>query len=202
MPITLDGPASSALAARSRGVHWLIELDFTSGTLAYTTAPIDVTSGGVTYRGVSNLADVSSLSESEDSSDTKLTLGFTVVNQAVLAATLGIIESYRGRAARLYLQLFDDTFTPVGTKVLRWSGYMDKVAVNRTRSATSGGESLGRIELQCSRAGLARARNFKGLRLTNAQQQQRFPGDTGLRYVQTLLEQPSVWLSKRFLTQQ
>lgn len=198
MSITLDGPAGAALASSARGVHWLVELDFTSGTIRYTTAPVDVVAGGWTYTGLSSLVTVSNLSESEDSSNTKLTLGFSAVSTALLAASIGSVETYRGRSARLYLQLFDGTFTPVGTKVQRWSGYMDKVAVNRTRSATSGGDSVGRIELICSRAGLARARNFKGLRLTHAQQQQRFPGDMGLRYVQTLLEQPSVWLSKKF----
>lgn len=201
MTLTVDGPASAALASSARGVAWLIELDFAIGTQAYTTAPVDVTSGGVTYQGFSTLADVSGVSESEDSADTKVTLGFSVVSQAVLAATIGSVESYRGNPARLYLQMFDAGFAPVGAKIKRWSGYMDKVAVNRTRSSPSGGDSLGRIELQCSRAGLARARNFKGLRLTNAQQQHRHPGDTGLRYVQTLLEQPSVWLSKRFQQQ-
>lgn len=76
---------------------------------------------------------------------------------------------------------------------------MDKVQIpRRSPSPAAGGESQGRIEMLCSRAGLGRARNNLGLRMTHQQQLQRYPGDTFLRYVSTLVEQPSLWLSKRF----
>ena len=94
--------------------------------------------------------------------------------------------------------MFDDTFKPAGAPVLRWMGYMDKIPISRTASPPEGGPSSGRIELQCVRAGQARFRKEVGLRLTDAQQQQRFAGDLGLQYVQTLVETPSLWLSKRF----
>jgi hypothetical protein len=48
---------------------------------------------------------------------------------------------------------------------------------------------------------MSRARNTTGLRLTDAQQQQRYAGDVGLAFMQTLIEQPSLWLSKRFQQQ-
>ena len=63
----------------------------------------------------------------------------------MLAAVLGPASTYRGRAARLSLQLFDDTFAPVGDPVPRWSGYMEPVKV--TRKAATPEEFLAIVAL-------------------------------------------------------
>lgn len=202
MSLALDGTATARIAASVRGVAWLAELDFGTGTVYYTTAPVTVVAGGNTYLGLGDLATVSAVGESEDTSADKITLGFTLVSTAMLAATLADVGNYRGRRARLKLQLFDDTFQPAGAPVQRWAGFMDRVAVQRKPAdALAGGGATGRLNLECSRAGMARARNLPGLRLTDAQQQQRYPGDLGLQYMQTLIEQPALWLSKRFQQQ-
>ena len=198
MSLTLDGTASARISAQVRGVAWLVQLDFLPSTVYYTTAPQTFVIGGNTYLGLGDLAEVSAVGESENTGAEQVTLGFAIVNTSMLSATLGNVENYRGRAARLYLQLFDDAFQPAGAPVLRWAGTMQPAKVSRTPSDPDGGASTGRIELPCARAGMARARNPMGLRLSHAQQLQRYPGDLGLEYVQTLIEQPSLWLSKRF----
>jgi hypothetical protein len=194
MSLTLDGTASARIAATVRGVAWLVELQFTSGTLRYTTAPVDITALTYTWTG-GKAVDVSAVSESENANAETLTLGF-VVDTAVLSLTLGNVEHYRGKPAGLWLQLFDEQFQPAGAPIKRWSGVMDRVQISRERSQD--GPSTGRIELICSRSGMARSRNAEGLRLSHAQQLQRFAGDTGLQYVQTLVEKPTLWLSTRF----
>ena len=201
MSLTLDGTASARIAAPVRGVAWLVDLEFASGTVYYTTWPQTIVAGGNTYLGYGDVVDVSPVAESEDAAGDKLTLGFTIVNQAMLAATIGNVDNYRGRRARLWLQLVDDTFQPAGAPVKRWAGFMDRVSVERKPSPPEGGPSGGRIKLECSRAGMARARNTSSLRLTHTQQQQRYAGDRGLEYVQTLIEQPQQWLSVRFQQQ-
>ena len=198
MSITLDGTAAARIAASERGACWLVELEFVAGTVRYTTNSVDVTSGGVTYTAVGTFAEVQNLGESADSSADRLTFSLAIPNQAMLAAAIGDASTYRGRRARLYLQLLDDVFQPAGAKLLRWQGYMDKVQISRKPGGFKQPGGAGRISLVCSRAGMARARNALGLRLTDAQQQARYPGDTGLRYVRKLIEQPSLWLSKRF----
>jgi hypothetical protein len=159
---------------------------------------LPVVSGGNTYTALGTLVDVSSVQESADSSTDQLTISLSVTNTAIFAAAMGDPTTYRNRQARLSLQLFDDTHQPAGAAVLRWQGYMSKLQIPRTPAGTDGDGSSGKIEMVCTRAGMARARNAAGLRLTDAQQQSRFPGDTGLRYVRTLLEHPALWLSKRF----
>jgi len=198
MSLTLDGTATARAAAGVAGLHWLVELDFQPGTLYLTTWPQTLTIGGNDYVGLGNLLEISAVGESEDAAADRLTLALSVVNTAMLAAVMGPVTSYRNRAARLYGQFMDDTYQPAGARVQRWAGYMDKVEIPRTPSAPDGGPSSGRIKLQCVRAGQARFRNATGLRLTDAQQRQRFAGDLGLEYVAGLVEVPSLWLSKRF----
>ncbi len=180
------------------GVCWLVELQFTSGTVRCTTAPTPITALGATWVGLGQLLDVRDLTESQDAGTEQLTISLSVVDTAMLALALGNVEAYRGKPARLWLQLMGETFQPVGTPVLRWSGVMSRVEVPRQSPDMDGGSATGSIELQCSRAGLARSRNAQGLRLTNVQQLRDYPGDTGMRHVRALLEQPALWLSKRF----
>ena len=201
MSLTLDGTASARITAAVRGVSWLADLEFGTGTVYYTTAPIGIVANSHTYLGLGNLAEVSAIGESEDSNAEKIVLSFALVDPAMLAATLGDVGNYRGRRARLWLQLYDEQFQPAGAPVQRWGGFMDRVATERKPAPATGGAGTGRLRLECSRAGMARARNVTGLRLTDAQQQQRYPGDVGLAYMQTLIEQPSLWLSKRFQQQ-
>jgi hypothetical protein len=179
------------------GAHWLIELEFASGTVYATTAPVDVTTGGNTYTGLGAFVSVAQIVESEDAEPERLVIAVPVVNASMLALVLGDATTYRGRAARLHLQLFNSAFVPVAAPVARWAGYMEPVRV--TRNNASGNEAgSGTIEIACHRAGFARARHYQGLRLTHAQQQQRFAGDVGMQYMQGLIEAPALWLSKKF----
>jgi hypothetical protein len=173
-------------------------MDFGTGTIYYTNSPIQLSIGGNDYLAGYNLVGVSPLSESESNSAEKVTLSYSVVNQAMLASVLGNVDNYRGRAVRTYLQLMNERFQPDGAPVKRWAGYMDKVQITRESPGKDGGNVSGKIEMVCSRAGMARARNYQGRRLSNTQHQQRYPGDRGFEYLQNLIEQPTRWLSKKF----
>lgn len=197
MTISLDSGASTALASDARAPHWLVELDVTTGTAYYTTNALDITANGHTYIGLANLLDVSVVTETEDPNQQQVTLGFSIgQSQALLAAFVSSPESYRGRAVRLYQQFTDANHQPAGAPVQRFTGTMEPITIKRSRDKESGSMSA-RVEMPLSRTGLARSRNRLGLRLTNAQQQERFPGDRGLEYLQGLVEKPTLWLSKR-----
>lgn len=194
MSLIPDGTATARLAAPERGVAWLASLGFSNGTSYFTTAPIDVPYAGNTYLALGTFVEILNVQESADAGADQVVLKFSVTSAAMLAAALVDPVIYRGKPVLLSLQLFDAEFRPAGAPVDRWRGYMDRVQISRT----TGERVIGYVEIQCSRAGMARARRSEGLRLTDAQQQSRYPGDTGLRYVRTLLEKPSLWLSKRF----
>lgn len=163
-----------------------------------TTWPVTVDSGGFPYLAMGNLIEVVPFSESENTTTAKLVLRFSLVHASMLSLAIVDPDVYRGKPCRLALQLFNPDGKPEGAAIPRWSGYMDKMSVTREKGSGNGSDIGGKIELECSRGGLARARNYDGLRLTSAQQKQRFPGDLGLDYVPNLIEQPSLWLSKKF----
>jgi len=192
-------PQDSAVVV---GAHWLIEMQFTTGTVRRTTAPIDVVALGNTWAGTGGALEVGDMTESASGSTDKLQISLNIVDTAMIAASMGSVETYRGRPVLLYLQLLNEAFVPVGTPKLRWRGYMEPVQIERSaRPPGEDGQSSGRIVLPCSRAGLARSRNATGLRLTYAQQVARYSDDLGLRYVRQLIEKPALWLSKRFQQQ-
>jgi hypothetical protein len=193
---------TSQHTATVAGVAWLVELAFTTGTLRLTTAPQDLPALGYSWQGLGNLAAVGDVSESADTGAEQIELSLSLVSTAMLASTLGSVESYRGRRVRLWLQLLDGTFKPAGDPVLRWAGAMEPVRVERTGADITGtDEPTGRIVLPCSRAGMARARHAEGRRLTAAQIKRQWPAETGLNYVRSLIETPQLWLSKRFQQQ-
>lgn len=196
--LTFDATALALVASGHRGVAWLGELDFLGGTVRFTTWPYTVVLGGNTYTALGTFLEVQNVTESADTAADQITFSLAATNPAMFAAAMGDPTTYRGRQARLYLQLFADNHQPAGAMVQRWQGYMNRVQVPRKAAGEQGEGSSGRIDLLCTRAGMARARNADGLRLTDQQQQVRFPGDTGLRYVRTLIEHPSLWLSVAF----
>lgn len=199
MSETLDTAAADQATRAVSTLQWLIQADFTVGTQYWTTWPVNVTIDGNTYIGAgAGALGVAPLNEGEASSFEVLKIRLNVVNAALIAAAMADPAGYRDKPIRLYGQFFDSTFQPRGAKMHRWTGRMDKVAINRKASVVAGGPAEGSIELQCTRAGMARARLSQGLRLTNAQHRTRFPDDKGLERIQQLLEKPVPWLSIAF----
>lgn len=198
--IAWDGSQSTQLATKVAGAHWLVELVFDSptGTQRFTTAPVNVTVGADTYIGLGANLSVQPVRESEAASAERVIVALSLVDTSILGATLGSVSSYRDRLARLRLVLLSETFAPVGTAKLRFTGRMEPIRIVRRRPAEGTGGGHGRLELPLSRAGMARARNYHGLRATHAQQQLLYPGDLGRAYLQDLLEKPALWLSRRF----
>jgi hypothetical protein len=191
-------PGTSQHTAAVAGTAWLVEMEFTTGTQRVTTAPVTIVEGGRTWTALGTLGAVSPVIESEEVNGDQITLSLSIVDRAMVAAALGNVESYRGRRVTLYLQLLDEKFQPVGTRVQRWSGLMEKVSIKRKTGGSGTNASTGSIDMLCSRRSLSRMRNEKGLRLTPEQWALKYPGETGLRYIRTLIEKPTLWLSKDF----
>jgi hypothetical protein len=195
MALSLGTAADAQIATRVYGAQWLIELNFSTGTQRLTTAAIDVTSGGHTWRSAPQIA-VQSVNETEAIDGQRVVLAAVLADSDSLAVFLGDSSVYRARTMRLWLQVLSDAFVPVGSPVSRGVWRMEPIRILRQRA--DDGRNTSRIELPCSRSGLARARLAVGLRSTHQQQQIAYPGDLGLQYRQSLIEKPALWLSRRF----
>ncbi len=174
---------------------YLVDMHFAGGVLRLCTLPLNVTVDGLPYTGVGNFLRIDPISTSEDGRAEKIKLSLGITNEAVLALVMGPATAYRGRRAVISLQLFTSEFKTRGQRQIEWQGFMEPVRIPRQGGQ---GGTKGRIEMPCTRIGLARSRATLGLRVTDAQQQQRYPGDLFCQYIQSLVEQPYTWLSKRF----
>lgn len=198
--LTLDGTASARAAASVRGKPLCIDLNFSTGMLRVTNWNEVLTIGGNNYTPLGSLLQVSGLEESENSRPNNLTLSIPVMRSDMLAACTGPSTVYRGRSVVIYAMFIDDTYRPAGAAVERWRGQMSGVGIDRKpkKLESIGQTSMGTISLTCVRNGGDRVRSGEGLRLTDAQQKSRYPGDRGLEYMQGLIENPTLWLSKKF----
>lgn len=193
-----DAPAAAQIATGVYGVVMLVELEFDSGTIYLSTHNEVLTIDGHAFTPLGGVLRIGTIKEKAGTGAEQLPISIPS-DPAYVALALGGVEGYRGRPARVYLQLLGETYQPVGARKLRFTGRMEPVSI--PREPAKDGSSSGRIEMKLTREGLARSRKRDGARLTDAQQQAKYPGDTGLRYMRTLIEKPSLWLSIAFQKQ-
>jgi hypothetical protein len=197
--LTLDSGSNTQIASDARGIPLLIELDFTTGTLYYTTWGDNITTAGHTYIGIGDLVGIQGLSESDDFAARSLTFVLSGANSAIIAAATGASNTYRRKRARIYAIVTNGTYQAAGARVQRWEGYMDQVSIERSDPATVTDDmGSAKVMLKCTRAGVPMSRRSVGLRSTHQQQISVYPTDRGLEYQQGLVEVPVMWLSKRF----
>jgi len=191
MTITTNSGFDTAAASTVVGVIELIELDFAQGTLYLTTWPVDIVIGTQTYTGVGDIGSVGQMRESEDGQTQTLPITLSQVKSANLSLALGNVSNYQGRGARVRLALSDANGVIQGTPVLRFSGFMDTVSIKRNGP-------VGEITLECATGGYDLRRNPLGLRMNDVQHQSRKPGELGFQYIQTLISNQQLWMSKAF----
>lgn len=199
--MTFDATAQAALDSTRRSVVWLCDMEFSTVTQRFCTWTSKLNVDGNDYLAIpGNLVEISQILESEDTKPDRLTVAFSVVNSAMRAACIGPPSVYRNRPLKIYFQVLDGNGKKQGAKELRWQGKMVDVKIPQTAGRLLD-NGFGRVEVHCLRSGMAGLRNYEGLRLTNAQQQERFPGDLGLEYMDQLIEKPEPWLTIDFQRQ-
>ena len=191
MTITTNAGFDATVALPALGVIELVELDFAGGTLYLTTWPVDLTIGSTVYKGVGSVGSIGQMKESEDGQTQTLPIVLSQVNAANLSLGLGNVSGYQGRGARVYLVVTDGNLVLQGSPVLRFSGFMDKVSIKRDND-------VGTITLECSTGGYDVRKNPAGLRMNDIQHQARVTGELGFAYVQNLISNPQIWLSRAF----
>jgi len=184
---------NAELAKPVTRVVYFVEFQFASGTSRLSTANIPITWGGYEWAGVGTLGSIGAVEESDGLESRPLNFTINAAQPAWLALAVGAVEEYRGRAAKMYMCPLNESFQMVGTPEKCWSGVMDSLSVGVN-------DDSGTITLRCetSAYGLKRRPTF---RLNAAQHKKKYPTDTGLDYLNDLISNPAVWLSKKFQQQ-
>lgn len=187
---------AAQLASPHAGVLYLVEMIFSTATYRFTNWTHTLAWGGNDWLGFGTILGINQVSESESLQWPALDITLNIANQAQLALALGNVATYRHRPVNLYFAVLDDELRAVGDPELCWAGHMDQV-----RLKTGDGErDTGLVSMRCEIPGKD-GRGPQSLRLNNAQQQARYPGDTGLSRIEALNGKPVTWLSTRFQRQ-
>lgn len=173
---------------------YFAELFFRSATVRVSSLNITVPWNGHDWMGLGSIGDISPINEAQGTASEAMTFSISLPQTDWLALAAGPVEEYRGRDAKLYFCPLDENFRLVDTPEICWLGTMD------TMSPGISGErdkATGSIKLKCetSAYGLKRP---SALRLNAAQQKQKYPADTSLDRLCTLIGKQTRWLTVRF----
>jgi hypothetical protein len=188
--VSLSAPQQTELQKAVTRAVYFVQLEFASSTQYLCTANITLTWGGHDWLGFGTVGGISPIEESEGVESRALTFTLNVAQQSVLALAVGSVEEYRGRVAKMYFCPLDESFQLVGTPQLCWRGIMDLMAIG-----VDGEE--GKITLKCETSAYS-LKKQPNLRLNAAQHKKRYPNDTGFDYLNDLIANPAVWLTKAF----
>lgn len=190
--MTISAPQQTALEQPSVSVAYFVEFQFASATLRVNTANQVMTWGGYDWIGLGSMGTISSVEESEGLEPKSMTFTLNAAQQSILAIGVGTVENYRGLPVKMYFCPLNTDFTLLGTPELCWRGIMDQMGVGIN------GED-GSIALKCETSAYGLKRR-QILRMNAAQQKLKHPTDTGFDYLNSLISQPALWLSRRFQT--
>ena len=157
--------------------------DFSGGIVRVWTGLGDLSWGGNTYTGLGDLVGVSPVQESNEIRANGLQFTLNGIPSAQVTRILS--ESYRGRAAKLWLALFDSTPAIIADPLLLFSGRMDQARLQDT------GETATIVITAESR--LVDLQRSRERRRTDEDQKSLFSGDRGLEYIAGLQDKQITW---------
>jgi hypothetical protein len=155
---SLVGTAVAALADFETAD--LIELQFGSGTLRWTTASVDIAWGGFTWTAVGGALVVGDPQESSDDNAAGVSLNFSATDGTVMSALLG--QTYLGRTARIYRASIQQSNGAIDAALI-FEGYMnDAFTIRDERDPVTGAGSVEVETRLTARTGdLARQNGFR-----------------------------------------
>lgn len=164
-----------------------VKMEFDGGNVCLHSRIGSVSWGGDTYTGVGTLGNVSPAAEVSDLSSSQINLTLSGLPLDILSALFN--EQYQGRLATVFLgYLNETTLVLVDTPAIVYKGLMDThdIEQGETFSITlSVGSRFAAWDKPITR------------RYNNATQQARFPGDTGLQYIEQTTNKTIIWGAKQ-----
>lgn len=174
----------AVLSAGAVRVAFLVEFGFTSQTMRLWNGEYALTSGGETWMPMKGHGKIDGLSvgSGETAANVEFTLsGVPDAELNLLALALEETPEANQRSVRVYLQLFDADWQPVGVPLGIWWGVLQPPRVQRSPQSEIDG-SMQSISITAENAFFNRARPPAG-RYTDRDQQKRSDGDTFFQFM-------------------
>lgn len=160
-----------------------VEIHFSDGILRFWTGYGEITADGQTWDGAGHVLGISEATEAADLSAEGMTVTLSGLDDSVLSAILN--ENYKLRPLSIYVGALDANDEPVSALYQTFNGRIDTINIQEA------GESVTlSINAESRLIDLNRPRTRK---LTDAEQQSRYPGDTSLAQVALLADRQLDW---------
>lgn len=124
MTRTLTSAMQTAIKAQTGEFAYLLDMEFSGGTVRFTTAAADIDWGGNTYVALGGLLQIEAVEETSDFAAQSVLLRITGVNTQVIDILLS--EGYIGRLATVRLAHFESDGTVTSDPLVVWLGYMNE----------------------------------------------------------------------------
>lgn len=191
---------SAGSVARANHMAWVNLLEVLLQPAGGAVTPIrlatgfyDISWSGYTWLGSGFLLGFESPKESLSPESSGLKVRLSGVPQSLRSAALDAQYAYPGRPIRLYKAILSGTYSVVDTPDLVFAGFVD-----RMRLVDRADQTEGTCEIEITgETKYARMRTPQERRMSDEQQQQIYPGDTGLRHMVALREDTSIAFGTR-----
>ena len=179
----LTPAVQSAVAAEVGAFTLAFEILFDSGPMRVVAGPSDVSIGGNAFTAIGSLVGMSAVQEGRELRSYGVTLQLAGVPRSAVSIALG--EPFQNRQCTIWaVPLNPDSWVVLANPVVIFKGRIDQMNITLGETATV------KVSLRDQLRDWERARVR---RFTDQDQQARFPGDTGLRWVTSTVERQLVW---------
>jgi hypothetical protein len=182
---TLDGDLLAALQAANVSMFVLLELDFVGGRVYLCDLAFDVPWDGHTYQAAQGIGTIEPITET-DAEARGITFTLSAVGSAAIGAALS--EEIQGREALIRLAIVDGTTLRVDPNV--WQGSMDLMTVEN-----DGDQPVIRVSAEHQ---MIAWQQPSGALYSDAEQQDRHPGDLFFQYAAQVADATIVWPAASF----
>jgi hypothetical protein len=193
--IGMTAAETALLASGAMAEAGLVEIQFSTGVQRLAMWPINIDSGGFTWRGIGDVVRIPATKHAADSAGDSVTLEVTAASAALVALCSGPSYTWRGKRVQFLTQFMTANFEQVGVPRPFWTGVM--VGIGGRAEPGQDGTVNAVLSIDLAPLGMSRARTAEGIRWTAAQHRSRYPADAGLDGLAAMLEQTS-WLSREY----
>jgi len=182
MSRSLSGGVIAEIGAQVLRPCLLIKLEFDGGDVCVNSTDRLINWGGDDYMGAGNVGRVGEIMETAELRAAGVSLELSGIPVAYIAIALG--EPYQGRPATIRAAFFNEAYQIIADPVIVFQGFMDQMDISIGGTAT--------IRMTCEHRMVRwEAPNIR--RFTNEDQQERYPGDEGLEFVEQTAEREIYW---------
>jgi hypothetical protein len=187
----IDASTAALLAKSTVRQAILVELQFASRTTYIWNGAGRVRAAGQMWSGVGEMGGIQGLQQTREPTSDKVTLSLSGVSPEILSSAKNNTADVQGRPCIIRMQLFGETWQPVGAALPLFWGTMQRIKITRSEAKDlAGGTRVCSLEVENPFADRSRAAHR---RYTDADQQAQHPGDRFCRWVSIQRNQSIVW---------